>query len=252
MKLLITGAKGFVGRNLIQELKNRGLNEIYEYDRDTEPTLLMEYCSDADFVFHLAGVNRPKDIDEFVKGNTLFTSHLLDTLKRQRNICPVMLSSSIQAQLDNPYGRSKRAGEELVLQYRQETGARVYIYRFPNIFGRWCRPNYNSVIATFCYNIARELPITVNNPETVMRLVYIDDVVEELMNNLAGIENKSGDFCEVSQVYTVTLGEIAERITSFRNCGEACLAADTRTAFVEKLYRTYLSYLPGEQSFTSI
>lgn len=247
MKILITGAKGFIGKNLVAELKNRNYTDIFEYDKDTDPDLLDKYCKEADFVFHLAGVNRPKDESEFMEGNFGFTSTLLEKLKKYGNICPVMISSSIQAKLDNPYGRSKKAGEDLLFNYSQETGARVLVYRFPNVFGKWCRPNYNSAIATFCHNIARDLPITVNDPKVVLNLVYIDDLVNELINALEGKENRVGDFCEVPVVYTVTLGKIVELIYSFKKSREELSIPDMSDEFTKKLYSTYLSYLPEDQ-----
>ena len=214
MKILVTGAKGFIGKNLIAELRNRKYTEIFEYDRDTDSSLLDEYCKEADFVFHLAGVNRPKEQSEFMEGNFGFTSDLLDSLKEYNNTCPVMISSSIQAELDNPYGESKKAGEDLLFAYGKETGAKVLVYRFPNVFGKWCRPNYNSAVATFCHNIAHSLPIKVNDPSVVMNLVYIDDVIKELINSLDGKENKVDSFCEVPVVHTITLGEIVDLIYS--------------------------------------
>ncbi len=247
MKILITGAKGFIGKNLVAELKNRNYTDIFEYDKDTDPDLLDKYCEEADFVFHLAGVNRPKDESEFMEGNFGFTLTLLEKLKKYGNICPVMISSSIQAKLDNPYGRSKKAGEDLLFNYSQETGARVLVYRFPNVFGKWCRPNYNSAIATFCHNIARDLPITVNDPKVVLNLVYIDDLVNELINALEGKENRIGDFCEVPVVYTVTLGKIVELIYSFKKSREELSIPDMSDEFTKKLYSTYLSYLPEDQ-----
>lgn len=247
MKILVTGAKGFIGKNLIVELKNRGYEDIFEYDIDTDPSLLDKYCREAEFVFHLAGVNRPKKQDEFMKGNFGFTSTLLDALKRYKNNCPVMLSSSIQAELDNPYGRSKKAGEDLLFNYGQETGVEVLVYRFPNVFGKWCRPNYNSAVATFCHNVSHDLPITVNEPSVVMNLVYIDDVVEELVNALEGQENRNGDFCEVSVVHTITLGEIAELLYSFKRSRSERSIPNMSDPFTKKLYSTYLSYLPQNQ-----
>ncbi|KXG44565.1 capsular polysaccharide biosynthesis protein CapF [Tepidibacillus decaturensis] len=247
MKILVTGAKGFIGKNLIAELKNRKYTDILEYTKDTNPSLLDEYCKEADFVFHLAGVNRPKDQSEFMKGNFGFTSTLLATLKEYNNNCPIMISSSIQAELDNSYGRSKKAGEDLLFKYSKETGAKVLVYRLPNVFGKWCRPNYNSVIATFCYNIAHDLPITVNDPSVVMNLVYIDDVVNELINALNGKENAVGDFCEVPVVHTITLGEIVDLIYSFKKSREERTIPDMSDAFTKKLYSTYLSYLPKDR-----
>lgn len=246
MKILITGAKGFIGKNLIAELKNRKYNDIFEYDTDTSPSLLDEYCREADFVFHLAGINRPEQQLEFMNGNFGFTSTLLDALKKYKNNCPIMISSSIQAELDNPYGKSKKAGEELLFRYGKGTGAKVLVYRFPNVFGKWCRPNYNSAVATFCHNIAHNLPITVNDPSVVMNLVYIDDVVEELVSDLNNKENAVGDFCEVPVVHTITLGEIAELIYSFKKSRQGLSIPDMSKPFIKKLYSTYLSYLPED------
>lgn len=258
MNILVTGAKGFVGRNLVSQLCNiqsgkaknyalaaEGL-EIWEYDVDTDPALLDEYCRQADFVFNLAGVNRPKDPAEFMKGNFGFASLLLDTLKKHGNTCPVMISSSIQAALDNPYGESKRAGEELMFDYARETGAKVLVYRFPNVFGKWCRPNYNSAVATFCYNIARGLPIRVNDPNVTMHLVYIDDVVDELIGVLSGMEHRNGKYGEVPVVHTVTLGRIVELLQSFQKSRTDLSVPDVGDAFTKKLYSTYLSYLPED------
>jgi len=244
LKVLITGAKGFIGKNLIAELKNRGYAGIFEFDKDTNPALLDGYCKEADFVIHLAGVNRPKEESEFMKGNFGFTEKLLTLLKKHNNVCPIAASSSIQAALDNPYGKSKKAGEELVLEHGKQTGAKVLIYRFPNIFGKWCKPNYNSAVATFCHNIAHNLPITVNDPNAMLNLVYIDDVVAELIHALEGRENKKGDFCEVSVSYKVTLGEIANLIYSFKKSREECSVPDMSDNFTKKLYSTYLSHLP--------
>lgn len=247
MKILVTGSKGFIGKNLIIELKNRKYIDIFEYDTNTDPACLDSYCQEADFVFHLAGVNRPKDQAEYMEGNFGFTSFLLDTLKKYNNTCPVMFSSSIQAALDNPYGRSKKAGEDLLFSYSRETGARVLVYRFPNVFGKWCRPNYNSAIATFCHNIANDLPITVNDPNVVMKLVYIDDLVNELINGLDGKENRTGDFCEVPIVYTTTLGRIVDLLYSFKNSRTDLSVPDMADDFTRKLYSTYLSYLPRDR-----
>lgn len=247
MKILVTGSKGFIGKNLIAELKNRKYTDIFEYDMDTNPSLLEEYCKEADFVFHLAGVNRPQNQSEFMEGNFGFTSTLLATLSEYNNNCPIMISSSIQAELDNPYGESKKAGEDLLFRYGKETGAKVLVYRFPNVFGKWCRPNYNSAVATFCHNIAHDLPVTVNNPSVVMNLVYINDVVEELINALICKENRLGDFCEVPVVHTVTLGEIVDLIYSFKKSREERSIPDMFDAFTKKLYSTYLSYLPKDK-----
>jgi UDP-2-acetamido-2,6-beta-L-arabino-hexul-4-ose reductase len=258
MNILITGAKGFIGKNLIAELNNikegkaKGYNltsdlNLFAYDIDTDPALLNDYCKEADFVFHLAGVNRPKDQSEFMEGNFGFTSVLLDTLKKQGNNCPVMLSSSIQAELDNPYGASKKAGEDLLFEYGRETGAEVLIYRFPNVFGKWCRPNYNSAVATFCHNITHDLPIQVNDRNVQMTLVYIDDVVKELISALEGKPNRVGKFCKVPVEHRIALGKIVDLIYSFKESRKDLQVPDLSDAFTKKLYSTYLSYLPEDQ-----
>lgn len=247
MKILVTGAKGFVGKNLIAELKNRKCKDILEYDKDTDPSLLDAYVKECDFVFHLAGVNRPQNQEEYMEGNFGFTSILLDLLRKHNNKASVMISSSIQASLDNPYGQSKKAGEDLMFSYSRETGAKVLVYRFPNVFGKWCKPNYNSAVATFCNNIAHDLPIQVNDPSVVMNLVYIDDVVKELINALNGKENINGNFCEVPVSYTITLGEIADLIRSFKESRETLSVPNTANAFEKKLYSTYLSFLPTDK-----
>ena len=258
MNILITGAKGFIGKNLIAELNNikegkaKTYNlssdlSVFEYDLDTGQSLLEKYCKEADFVFHLAGVNRPKEQSEFMEGNFGFTSVLLNTLKKFNNNCPVMLSSSIQAELDNPYGHSKKAGENLLFEYSQETGAQVFIYRFPNVFGKWCRPNYNSAIATFCNNIAHNQPIQVNDRSVPMTLVYIDDVVKELISALVGTPNKNGEYCKVAIEHRITLGEIVDLVYSFRESRINLQVPDLSDAFTKKLYSTYLSYLPTNE-----
>lgn len=247
MKILVTGAKGFIGKNLIVELKNRNYNEIYEFDMDTEPALLDEFCKKSEFVFHLAGVNRPKETSEFREGNFGFTSVLLDTLKKYNNTSTVMISSSIQAELENPYGKSKKAGEDLLFSYSKETGADVLVYRFPNVFGKWSRPNYNSAVATFCHNVAHDFPIQINDNNAVMNLVYIDDVVSELINALEGQANKVDKFCEVPIVHTVTLGRIAELLYFFKESREDRTVPNMADAFTKKLYSTYLSYLPEDK-----
>lgn len=246
MKILITGSKGFVGRNLVSELKNRDYNNLFEYDLETDKSLLEKYCSEADFVFHLAGVNRTNNETDFMDVNHDFTLTLLNTLKKYNNKCPVMISSSIQAEYENPYGISKKAGENLLIDYNKDTGAKIYIYRFPNIFGKWCRPNYNSVIATFCYNIARDLPIKVHDPSVTLKLVYIDDVVNELIAALENRENRSGIFCEVPISYNKTVGEIADLIYSFRKSRDELIIPNMSDDFIKKLYSTYLSYLPED------
>lgn len=275
MNILITGAKGFVGRNLVENFKNIrdgkdktrsfSVEKIYEYDIDSTPEELENYCSDADFVFNLAGVNRPKDNSEFMSGNFGFASTLLDTLKKHSNKCPVMLSSSIQATLigrygTSDYGKSKLAGENLFFDYSKETGAKVLVYRFPNLFGKWCRPNYNSAVATFCNNIANDLPIQVNDPATELELLYIDDLVEEMMYALSSaehhceydglnpMEKKDGMYCYVPVTYKVTLGKIVELLESFKNQSTTLLMPEIPfNSFEKKLYSTYLSYLPKER-----
>lgn len=259
MKILITGSKGFVGKNLSAELKNirdgkdKSFSltndlEICEFDIDTDKSLLDGFCRDCDFVFNLAGVNRPQNEEDFMNGNFGFASELLDTLKKYNNTCPVMLSSSIQAELQNPYGISKKAGEDLFFEYGRETGAEILIYRFPNVFGKWCRPNYNSAVATFCNNIANDLPITVNDRSHKMTLVYIDDVVAELINALTGNETKDGEFCRVPTEHSVTLGEIVDLLYSFKESRETKAVPDmTDGSFSKKLYSTYLSYLPTDK-----
>ncbi|MFC0187172.1 capsular polysaccharide biosynthesis protein CapF [Fictibacillus aquaticus] len=247
MKLIITGANGFIAKNLITELRNRGYNDLFEYTRKTSLADLDEYCKKADFVFHLAAVNRPKDQSEFMDGNYGFTSQLIELLKKHNNNCPILVSSSTQAALDNPYGISKKAGEDIIFKYGKETGAKVLVYRFPNVFGKWCRPNYNSAIATFCHNISRDLPIKVNASSVVMNLVYIDDVVEELINALNGNENNKGHLCEVPVVHTATLGEIVEKIKSFKISREERTIPNMSDQLTKKLYSTYLSYLPEKQ-----
>ncbi len=275
MKILVTGAKGFVGKNLCAQLNNikegkaRNYNvaveEVYEYDLDSTPEQLDAWCKSADFVFNLAGVNRPQNQEEFMQGNFGFASTLLDTLKKHGNACPVMLSSSQQASLtgrfgNSEYGRSKKAGEDLFLQYGEDTGARVLVYRFPNLFGKWCRPNYNSAVATFCNAVANDLPYTVNDPSVELELLYIDDLVDEMIACLRGEEHRcefdglgvfpmeKGRYCYVPTTYKATLGEIVDLLNTF--------AAQPKTlnipeipanSFAKKLYSTYLSYLPKEK-----
>ena len=260
MNILVTGAKGFIGKNLIATLHNIadgkdrsfGLDSditVFEYDVDTDPMLLDGYCKNADFVFNLAGVNRPQDQKEFMEGNFGFASTLLDTLKKYENNCPIMISSSIQAALNNPYGESKKAGEDLVFAYGKETGAKVYVYRFPNVFGKWCRPNYNSAVATFCNNIANDMPITVNDPNVDMTLVYIDDVVAELIAALMGQANlKEDGYCYVPVEHKIKLGEIVDLIYAFAKQPESLEIPEIpKNSFAKKLYSTYLSYLPKEK-----
>lgn len=270
MKILITGAKGFVGKNLIAQLnnikegkaKNYNLSadlDIVEYDIDTPFEVLDNATKDCDFIFHLAGVNRPKDEKEFMEGNFGFTSTLLDLLKKYNNYCPIMLSSSIQAALDNPYGKSKRAGEELIREHFQPSTLNpqpsTFIYRFPNIFGKWCRPNYNSAVATFCNNIANDLPIQVNDRNTELNLVYIDDVVDSLINLLVRLNTKDPslstlytEFEEVHPIHKVTLGEIVDLLSTFNSQPSTLMMPEIpNNSFAKKLYSTYLSYLPKEK-----
>ena len=247
MKILVTGSNGFVGKNLVSELRNRGYDDLYLYDVDTDPSLLDTYCSDCEFIFHLAGVNRPQDSKEFMEGNYGFTSLLLDSLKRHSNTSPILISSSIQAELDNPYGRSKKAGEDLLLSYSKETGAKVYVFRLPNVFGKWCRPNYNSAVATFCYNIARDLPITVNDPSVVMNLVYIDDVVDSFIKALNKDTVQEGGYCKVPTVYTTKLGTIVELLHQFKESRKTLSVPNMGNSFERVLYSTFLSYLPEDQ-----
>jgi UDP-2-acetamido-2,6-beta-L-arabino-hexul-4-ose reductase len=276
MKILVTGAKGFVGKNLCANLKNirdgkdktrPGLviDEIYEYDLDSTPEELDERCQKADFVFNLAGVNRPKEQSEFMSGNFGFASTLLDTLKKYGNTCPVMLSSSQQASLtgrfgNSEYGRSKKAGEDLFLEYGEETGAKMLIYRFPNLFGKWCRPNYNSAVATFCNAFANDLPYTVNDPSVELELLYIDDLVDEMIACLKGEEHHcefngldvlpqaDGKYCYVPTTHKATLGEIVELLKSFAEQPKTLMMPEIpANSFAKKLYSTYLSYLPKEK-----
>lgn len=275
MNVLVTGANGFVGENLCASLKNIRdgkdrtrqdikIDNIFEYDIDTDPNVFDEYCAKADFVFNLAGVNRPKDPEEFMKGNYGFVNMLLNTLKRQGNKCPVMISSSIQAscigRYDGDYGRSKRAGEEIVFEYGKETGVKVLVYRFPNLFGKWCRPNYNSAVATFCNNMANDLPITVSDRNIQLELLYIDDLVTEMLDALEGKEHRcefdgietvfceNGKYCAAPITHKVTLGEIVELLGSFKEQTSTLIMPEIPLgSFAQKLYSTYLSYLPKEK-----
>jgi UDP-2-acetamido-2,6-beta-L-arabino-hexul-4-ose reductase len=247
MKILITGAKGFVGNNLVAELRNQGFQDLLEYDVDTDPALLDGYAASCEFVFHLAGVNRPKEQTEFMTGNFGFTSQLLDALKKHGNKAPVLITSSTQAAFDNPYGQSKKAGEELIFQYGKDQGVKVFVYRLPNVFGKWCLPNYNSAVATFCHNIAHGLPIQVNDPNVVMNLVYVDDVVASFIDKLKNGKPDAEIYSEVTPVHTLKLGEIADMINSFRASRETLQIPDMGDGFTKKLYSTYLSYLPEDQ-----
>jgi UDP-2-acetamido-2,6-beta-L-arabino-hexul-4-ose reductase len=243
MNILVTGAKGFVGKNLIAELENKGYTDIYKYNRDTDDTLLDQYTQECDFVFHLAGVNRPQDETEFIEGNYGFTAHLLQLLKKHNNNSPVLLTSSVQVENDNPYGKSKKAGENLLLSHSEETGAKALVYRLPNIFGKWGKPNYNSVVATFCHNIARDLDIQINNPDTKLILCYIDDVLQEFLKALNGNETKDGDCCYVPVTYKTKLGELADKLQAFRENRETLVMPSLESDFDRALYGTFLSYL---------
>ena len=276
MKILVTGAGGFVGRNLCAQLKNIkdgkarnypvAVEEVFEYDIDSTPEELDSYCRQADFVFNLAGVNRPENPDDFAKGNFGFASTLLDTLQRHGNTCPVMLSSSIQATLigryaGHPYGESKRAGEELFFDYARQTGARVLVYRFPNLFGKWCRPNYNSAVATFCNNIANGMPIQVNDPSVELELLYIDDLVDEMIASLQGnehhcefeglqaVENPDGRYCYVPTTFHATLGQIVDLLNRFASLPQTLMIPEIPAdGFAKRLFSTYLSYLPADKA----
>ena len=264
MKILVTGAHGFVGKNLCATLHNiaagkdrsYGIDsaiEVYEYDVDTDAALLDTYCRDCDYVFHLAGVNRPQDPAAFMTGNCGFTATLLETLRRHGNTCPVMFSSSIQAAQNDAYGLSKRAGEELLFSYGAETGVAVLIYRLPNVFGKWCRPNYNSAVATFCHNIANDLPIQVNDRATNLTLVYIDDVVDELVRALKGEATRDGDYCRIPVEHSVTLGEIVDLLYAFHDQPTKLMMPEIPCgSFAKKLYSTYLSYLPAEKAIVDL
>ena len=276
MNILVTGAKGFVGKNLCWALKNirdgkdktrpsLKIDEVWEYDVDSVPEQLSEWCQKADFVFNLAGVNRPKDASEFMEGNFGFASTLLDTLNKYDNTCPVMLSSSQQASLtgrfgNSEYGRSKKAGEDLFLKYQEETGAKVLVYRFPNLFGKWCRPNYNSAVATFCNNLANDLPIQVNDPSVELELLYIDDLIAEMLDALENKEHRcefdgldvlpqtDGKYCYCPVTHKATLGKIVELINSFSEQPKTLMIPEIpENSFAKKLYSTYLSYLPKEK-----
>ena len=247
MKIFVTGSNGFVGKNFIAELKNKGYTSIFEFDRDTNKDFLDKYAKECEFVFHFAGVNRPKDEKEFMKGNFGFTSELLELLKKHNNKAPVLFTSSIQAEIDNLYGISKKAGEDLLFAYSKETGAKVLVYRLPNIFGKWCRPNYNSVVATFCHNIARDLDIQIHNPEAELTLCYIDDVLAEFIRAIEGNETRDGDFCCVPVTNKITLSALAEKLYSFRKNRDTLIMPPLQRQLDIALYGTYLSYLPEDK-----
>ncbi len=245
-KILVTGAKGFVGKNLIERLRTLAYVNIFEFDLDTPEEKLLEYAKECEFVFHLAGVNRPKDNAEFMAGNFGFTSTLLSALKKFNNKAPVLITSSIQADLDNLYGQSKKAGEDLMFAYSKETSAPVFVFRLANVFGKWSRPNYNSAVATFCNNIASGLPITVNDKEAIVRLIYIDDLVDTFIKTLSNDVQKNGDFCEAGPVYSVKLGKIVDLLYSFKESRKTLVVPNMGDAFELKLYSTYLSFIPKE------
>lgn len=246
MNILVTGANGFIGKNLIANFRTYENLQIFECTRDTDLSLLEEYCREADMVYHLAGSNRPKEEEEYEQINVGFTKKLLELLQKVGNRCPIIYTSSIQALLGNSYGRSKKAGEELFLKYAKETGAKVFIYRLPNVFGKWCRPNYNSVIATLCYNTIHDFPTRIDDKRHLMSLLYIDDFVEE-MAKLIDKKDKDSGFCEVPNIYHITLGRIVELIQSFKEASEPMMMQELSDEFAKKLYRTYLSYLPKDR-----
>lgn len=243
MKILITGAKGFVGKNLVYKLKKIKYLILFEYDLDANVALLDNYVKECNFVFHLAGINRPQDESEFDSGNRQFTSRLTHLLQQHENTCPIVFSSSIQAERDNPYGKSKKAAEDELFSHADITGAKVMIYRLPNIFGRWCRPNYNSVVATFCYNIAHNRQIKINDSETELNLCYIDDVLEEFINTLEGKETRNYEYCQVAKTHKVKLGDLANLIYDFRNACNENRIPSFKSEFEQAIYDTYISYL---------
>ncbi|MCH5180305.1 MAG: capsular polysaccharide biosynthesis protein CapF [Erysipelotrichales bacterium] len=248
MKILITGSSGFIGKNLQAELKNNKYSDIVPmcFDRDTDPTLFETYCKECDFVVHLAGINRPKNNDEYMEGNFGFTSYLINTLKKHNNNCPILVTSSIQSLLDNQYGKSKKAGEDLIFEYGKEENVRVCVYRLPNVFGKWCKPNYNSAVATFAHNIANGLPIQINDPNHQMTLVYIDDVIKEIIRAIYGKENRKEDqFCYVEPTIKTTLGEIADILYSFKKYRDELKVPNNNSLLERDLYATYLSYIPA-------
>lgn len=260
MRILVTGAKGFVGKNLCAALRNirdskdmtfgkLEIDEIFEFDVDSNQILLDDFCRKADFVFNLAGINKTNEQSEFMTGNFGFAGLLINALQKHQNCCPVMISSSIHAELKNPYGESKKAGEELMFRYSHESGAKVLVYRFPNLFGKWCKPNYNSAVVTFCHNIANDLPITISNRDNQLSLVYIDDLINEMIAALNGHEHREGKYCYVPEVYNVTLGEVVDQLYSFKGGAKTLEVPNMSNLFTKKLYATYLSYL-NENKFS--
>jgi len=246
IKILVTGAKGFIGKNLLAELRNREYTNIFEVDIDTSKELLNIYAKECEFIFHLAGVNRPKDEKEFMEGNFGFTSELLDLLKKHKNNSSVLITSSIQAERDNAYGKSKKAGEDLIFDHAKEMGTKARVYRLPNVFGKWSRPNYNTVVATYCHNIARDIEIQVNAPDAELNLVYIDDVINEFINTLEEKRNKVDKFYEIPVVHSIKLGELAELIKSFKNSRKDLSVINMSNELNKKMYSTYLSFLPED------
>jgi len=247
MNILVTGSKGFVGKNLIAELKNKGYNDILEFTRESDSSLLEKYTKECDFVFHLAGVNRPKGENEFMEGNFGLTSKLLELLKKHGNKAPVLITSSIQADKENPYGRSKKAGEDLLFNYWRETDVKVYVYRLPNLFGKWSKPNYNTVVATYCHNISRDLDIQINNPDAELNLCYIDDLLEEFLRALEANPTMQDDFCVVPVTHNITLGDLADLIKSFKESRTTLSIPNMEDTLTKNLYSTYLSFLPEDQ-----
>ena len=247
-KVLVTGAKGFIGKNLVLELKNRKTFEIFECDVDTTEDQLAQFAKECEFVFHLAGVNRPQRTEEFMEGNYGFTTKLLEILQKNENRSPILMSSSIQAKLDNDYGKSKKAGEDYILDYGSNNSIATYVFRLPNVYGKWCRPNYNSAIATFCNNIARGLEIKVNDRSTLLTVVYIDDVVNAFIDATDGIVARDDDgYCKVSIEDKITLGEIVDTLYSFKDSRKTLSVANMNRGVIKKLYSTYLSYLPEDE-----
>ena len=247
MKILVTGSNGFVGKNLISELRNQGFTDILEYDIDTEVDKLQKYTSECDFIFHLAGVNRPHNQEEFMQGNFGFTSILLDLLKKNNNKSPILITSSTQAALNNPYGESKKAGEDLMFEYSKTTGIPVCVFRLTNVFGKWCRPNYNSAVASFCHNTANNLALQINDRNTRLKLIYIDDVISSFINILKNGTSETGTHLFVNPEYEITLGDIADLLKSFKDSRENLQIPDMKDGFEKKLYSTYLSYLPENE-----